>query len=180
MSDSDYTDVSAFIPNWNARSTGSTKEGNRKSLEAGPDSWIEGYFMGTRKQVINGDEYTIHKMKVLNVGNEAHLQEPLSEKGKEYEFFGASVVNSQLVENIAPGTCVKIIWLGLQQPKKANGREYQGWKTLINNSVAPISVLNSVGVAAPVNEEAPATPKTEGAANTAAIPEGGADDDLPF
>ena len=182
-----YTDLAAFTPNWNPRSTGSKKENNKVQLPPTDKSWIEGHYLNTRTQVINGDPYTIHKIAAIAVGDEAHLGEPLSHL-KEYEFFGSHVVNSLIAEKVPNGACIKIQWEGLKQPKTEGGREYQGWKVLINNGVAPIAVQNGVivnadagnagtqpgtGVAGDTGMQGPAD-------NNVAVPQDAPDDDLPF
>ena len=186
---SNYTDVSEYTPNWNPRTTGSTKENNLVQLTAGEDSWAEGFYLGSREAEIKGKKYTIHKMKIIAVGNPTHLGAPIEEGGTIYEFFGTSVVSGMLQEKITPGMCIKVQWFGKVQPKTAGGEPYHNWKVYINNSVQAIAVQNGVIVAdggssyndveSNTGNQQPEN-KPQATGNTAGEVVTEDDDDLPF
>ena len=143
----DFVDVSQFTPNWNPRSTGSNKEGNRQDLQPTEKSWIVGWYLGSRQVEINNKNYTVHKILANRVGNPDHLAEPLPEGGqKEYEFFGTGVLNSQLAEHVQPGQYVQITWLGMTAPKKAGGSNYHNWKVGVSQQTEPIQVQGGIPV----------------------------------
>lgn len=186
MNNDNYTDVDEFTPNWNPFYTGSKEEGNKTQLSPSDDSWIEGFYIGSREQKIKNDTYVIHKVKAIAAGNLDHLGAELQEGGTEYEFFGSGVLNAKISEKVQPGMCIKIKWLGVQESKKTPGRKYHGWKVFINNSVAPISIQNGVIIsdANTSNNEFQQAAKED--VNVAAVAQNQAtiedegDDDLPF
>jgi len=201
MSDERFRDTADFLPTWNCKYTGSTKGGDLEKLEATPESWIIGWYIGTRDGEINGDPVKIHTVRVVEVGNPAHLSEPIDDavKGKDYEFIGDFVINDRLATKIQPGQACKIQWMGLTQPKKQGGRPYHNWKLFEDTHTEPITVKDGVvvedlgsSVSEMVAEEAipegapsvPAGPGSEPQAAQANPPTAAAqpeeDDDLPF
>jgi len=185
----EFVSVNEFTPNWNPRSTGTKKEGNRQDLAATELSFIVGWYLGSREVTIDNKQYTVHKILANKVGDQSHLGEPLAEgEAKQYEFFGTGVLNNQLAEHVTEGQYVRIKWLGMTQPKKQGGSAYHGWDVGVSSKTEPIAVQNGIPVGnspgnsteqmaagAPADNNDAQPPQQETAAQNVAP-----GDDLPF
>jgi len=184
----EFVDVNEFVPNWNPRSAGTNKEGNRKDLEPTDASWITGWYLGSRNITIENRGYDVHKILASGAGNPEHLAAPMEgDTPKTYEFFGTGVLTSQLAEHVQPGQYVRIQWLGLTKPKKAGGKDYHNWKVGVSNATEPIAVQNGIpisGTSIDSTQEMASNPAQE-TGDKGGVPDGegtkvSAGDDLPF
>lgn len=174
QTDDEFVSVGSFEKAWNATQTGSAAKGNRQDLPATKDSWIMGWYMGSRTQQIGTDTHTIHKIKAVAFGDPKH-SDPIVDKenGEFREFFGTKVVNEKLATNVQPGQFVRITYMGPQDPKKPGGKKYKGWNVEVSTKRAPISVFGATSAAPPVQN-------TVGAAQNSAAVDIEEEDELPF
>lgn len=161
---------------WEAKQTGSKKAGNLQPLQPGDDSYIIGWYLGS-KHGIGKNNSTIHGLKLKEVGNEAHIVGEMNDD--KVNIWGSGVLDGLIAENnIAIGQCIAIQWKGLKKTKDG-ANEYHDWDVLINNSVEPLGMEGAT-----VKNDSPA-PSAE-PMNLGAEKDPGAaimeeeDDDLPF
>jgi len=158
---------------WDPRATGSQKEGDYKALEASDDSFIIGWFLGTKSNVGKHDS-NIHGLKIMEVGNDAHVKGELNNDDPKVNIWGSGVLDSLLAENVQIGQCIMITWKGLTKTKSGTST-YHNWDVGVNPSIEPLGMGGAIkNASAPSNQSAPAASAPE------AIMEGDDDDDLPF
>ena len=176
----EWQDVDEFLPNWNPIYTGSKKDKNIKYNEVNEQSYLDGYYLGMRE--INKDKrnYTVHKFQGGAIGNPAHCDS--FKEGEEVECFGTGVLDNLLKEKVKPGQYVRIQYMGKVAKKDNEDEKYHFWKVFVNNSKAPLNVMNNTVVDNPMAGST--TPPVAGTESVPAgvpesvMPEG--DDDLPF
>ena len=196
MGDVEWRDTSDFLPTWSPIK-GPKVEGQekRETLKPGDDSWIEGYYLGSREVEIEGDTMIVHKIRATKCGNTEHLSKgEISPEGTDVEFFGTGVINAKLKDDIQPGQYCKILWLGVVPKSEKIKRAYHNWKLFEATSVAPLQMQGGVVVGdnsssdisidEPDDEPAVTTEtseaKEEPATKAAPAAEEEDDDDLPF
>jgi hypothetical protein len=197
-----FKDVNDFLPTWDCRFKGKGEE--REALKADKNSFVVGHLISSREANIDGNDYVIHKMRIIECGNHDHLSVDWDGKDPlEVEFFGTHVINAILADpsKVAPGDCIMVAWNGKVDPKtnKGRGKPYDAWKVFQDSETPAVTVKNGVIVAdgdssdndiaadetpsspAPKEEKAEAAPKSEPATNAAPTEEVEEDDDdLPF
>ena len=160
---------------WNPRQTGSKKGGDYKELVADDKSWAMGYYLGC-KTGIGANNATIHTIKMTGVGSKAHISGDVDPVACKVDLWGSGVLDDKIANNIVPGQMIRIVWQGLQQPKKAGGNTYHGWDLQVSNKVEPIAVAGNVPTTPPSTN-----PMSEGAeAPVASASDADDDSDLPF
>ena len=162
-----FESVGDSNPMWNPRQTGSSKTNDLKILEVSDDSWATGHYLGCKTD-IGKNNATVHSIQMTGVGNKANIDGPVDADTCKVDFWGSNVLDSKLAENVTPGMLIRVVWQGLQPPKKAGGNSYHLWDLQVNHNVEPIAVAGAVPNSAP-------TAKAPVAATEAAE-----DDDLPF
>lgn len=157
---------------WNPCTTGSKKDGTLKDLELTDKSYIIGYFTGSKHDAGKSGEKTIHKIKLGEVGDPAHVNGDFSD-GDELTIWGTMVLDD-LMSKVNPGAWIKISWTG-KKTSKRSGSTYHGWDVAIDRSVEPLSGATTFSSD---NVEAS---KTEAAVTVDSLDSLGEDeDDLPF
>jgi len=166
-----FESVGDSNPMWNPRQTGSKKGGDFKELIADDKSWATGHYLGC-KTGIGANNSAVHTIQMTGVGNKAHINGPVDPASLKVDFWGSGVLDSKIADNITPGMLIRVVWQGIQQPKKAGGNTYHGWDVQVNHSVEPIAVAGAMpSQAAPAQASEPTT--------AAAVTEE-EEDDLPF
>lgn len=166
-----FESVGDSNPMWNPRQTGSKKTNDFVELQANDKSWITGYYHGC-KTGIGSNNATVHTIQVEKVGDRGNINGEVDKATKKVDFWGSGVLDGKIADNITPGQMIRIVWKGLQQPKKAGGNTYHGWDLQINHNVEPIVVA---GGAMPT-----ATPTENVAPQASTSDSEGDDSDLPF
>jgi hypothetical protein len=171
-----FESVGDSNPMWNPRQTGSSKTNDYVELKADDKSWATGYYLGC-KTGIGENNATVHTIKMSGVGNKAHINGTVDPSTLKVDLWGSNVLDGKIAENIMPGMMIRIVWQGLQAPKKAGGKNYHGWDLQVNNTVEPMVVAAST---MPTQ-----APNTNPVGNTdpapaAAATDAAEDDDLPF
>ena len=166
----------------------SKKEKNLYKQEPSENSWIIGWYLGFRKFTAKegGDEYTVHKIKAYEIGDDSTASGEITKEGTSIEFFGSGVLDRMLLENITPGQPIRVKWLGIVPASDKVKRAYHNWGVDVDTETEPITVKNGIIIQdgqssnndiADTQQEMPAGQAVpENAADTTA--EG--DDDLPF
>ncbi len=153
------------------------KEGDVKtSLTATDKSWLQGYFLESREGQGKDKNSTVHVVQMQEVGDPAHLPEGVK-PGDKVSVWGTGILNNKIMEHIKPGEYVNLVWLGIQQPKKAGGRPYHGWDVQKATDVEPLTGHGASFSAD--NTEAKAEPAVAAPAS-AAMPDAEGESDLPF
>lgn len=157
---------------WEPKQTGSKKAGNLQKLTADDSSWLIGHYVSSKEVTTKAGEKptTIHKLKLVKVGNPDHLSEPDAEM---VQVWGSGVLDKMIVENVQPGMLIKLQWLGIKL-SQASGNNYHDWDVLVNTSVEPIDVN---GIMA---EEQNEVQSVEPTAKPPVKASADGDDDLPF
>lgn len=160
-------------PTWEPKQTGSKKDNNLVALEPTDKSYIDGYYLGSQTGQGPENNSTVHKIKMVGVGDKSHIIGDM-EENQEVSIWGTNVLNDN-ISKAAPGQLVRIVWEG-KKNTKTGGRSYHTWDVLIDRTAEPLAMGMPVG-----NTTAPAPAQPQG--NVAAAPvtqEADEDDDLPF
>ncbi len=191
MSD-EFEDVSARVPMWDATTT-KDESGNTVPLKATENSHITGYFLGTKtfenpKKAGSGEMLTVHSIHATAIGDEAHNGgDPLPEGGATRDFWGNTVLNSLLEEEITPGQKIRVVYLGMEESKAK--RKYKNFKLQVSTNAEPVKVDNgrivkydpaTTASANPEDKSAGAPNKEVEATASAATNAEEVEDDLPF
>jgi hypothetical protein len=174
MSKEGFESVKQAGATWEPKQTGSTKQGNLQSLEAGDDSYIIGWYLGA-KHGVGKNNSTIHGLQVKEVGNDSHVVGELDPNTKKINIWGTGVLDNIIADNVQPGQCIMITWLGVQK-NKSGGKDYHGWDVGVNPSIEPIPV----GGVAPMTAASSSTPQAAPAPVAAEASMDEEEDDLPF
>jgi len=174
MSDN-FESVKKSGPTWECKQTGKKSDNSLVALTPSKEkSWIIGYYLGSEVISTNNGESTVHKLKMVKVGDKSHIIGE-EEDSNEVSIWGTGVLNDNL-KKIAPGQYIKIVWEGKAQPKKGSN-PYHTWDVLLDKSVEPLALGSSnVGntTASPTQAVESSSPQS---APAVAVEE---DDDLPF
>jgi len=188
MSD-EFEDVSARIPMWNPATT-KNEAGVSTELAATENSYIAGYFLGTRRQPNPkkpNEEFVIHRMHATKVGDHAHDgNEALAEGGSVRELWGSAVINNLLEDSVTPGQMIKITYLG-KKSTQDGARTFKNYSVGASKTAEPVKVDNlrivDYDVAPAQNSNADASvgaPKQEAVSTAQGAAAEEAEDDLPF
>lgn len=176
MSKEGFESVAEISVNWNPKSTGSKKEGSFKELKAGDDSYVIGYYLGT-KTGVGKHNSNVHQLQLKEVGNDSHLSGPAAE-GSKIDVWGSGVLDTMITENVNPGELIMITWKGLTKPKKEGGATYHGWDVGVNRNVEPLNstIPNMIPESGSIDSE----DRVKSNANVEVSSSEEDDDDLPF
>lgn len=174
-----FESVGDSNPMWNPKQTGSNKTNDFKKLQADDKSWATGYYLGNKPNVGENNSM-VHTIKMTGVGSKAHVDGDIDPNTCKVDFWGSNVLDSKIIENITPGMMIRIVWQGLQAPKKAGGKEYHGWDLQINHSVEPMAVAATMATAAAQGGPSDMNLDPVPVATPTATTEAAEDDELPF
>ncbi len=129
---------------WNPCQTGSKKTNDLVKLTAGDDSYLIGWYLGTRViDTGNNQTSNMHEIQVKEVGDETHISGEFEANGR-VDVWGSAVLDDLISKKVTPGQCILITWEGLKQSQKAGGNDYHGWDVGVNPAIEPIQVAGGI------------------------------------
>lgn len=137
-------------------------EGNK--LEANDKSYIEGFYLGAEHDQGPKKNSQVHTIQGFT-------------SGKEKAFWGSMLLD-EMLGKVTPGQFVRVLWLGLKQPK-GNGQEYHDWDVLVDEDEAPLDV-NSPTSPPKTKDTETKEAEPQAAAKPAAVLDDAEGDNLPF
>jgi len=155
---------------WEPKSTGKKKDGTLKALPANEKSYIVGWYMGSEEGKGPKGNSTVHYLKLYRragqpvVGDVKHFSDDPANTDDNISIWGTGVLNARLIENVTPGQCIMITWLGVTPSKKPGGESYHNWEVKVNHKIESMAVtvknLNNDLSSEFIDDDAPAAEPT--------------------